>query len=159
MIWCRWYLDNTEEPWNKRLPKTTHGINRGLQISGQDGQIPRPRLLRLDCNSMQSAHGEGLPPPTPHCPSAVISEAGGQSAGALTSGAFPISCSSQHRAHTMSQHAPFPQLFLSDRWEHPPRLFTPSHCHRDFSVKEIQLLQKHVAQKGLEHSLLCVLCC
>lgn len=106
---------------------------------------------------MQSAHREGVPPPTPHCPSAVISEAGGQSAGALTSGAFPISCSSQHRARTMSQHAPFPQLFLSDSWEHPPRLFTSSHCHRDFSVKEIQLLQKQVAQRAW--STACSVCC
>lgn len=99
---------------------------------------------------MQSAHGQGVPPPTPRYPSAVISEAGGQSAGAVTSGAFPVSCSRQHRAHTMSQHAPFPHLFLSDSWEYTPRLFTSSHCQRDFSVKEIQLLQKQVAQKGLE---------
>lgn len=79
-------------------------------------------------------------------------------AGTLTSGGFPVSysqaaCGSWPGLSLLHSS----QLFLSDGWGHPPRLFITSRCQKAFNVNEIQLFHMQMAQKDLARSLLCVL--
>lgn len=61
-------------------------------------------------------------------------------AGTPTSGGFPVSysraaCGSWPGISLLHSS----QLFLSDAWGHPPRLFITSRCQKAFNVNEIQL--------------------
>lgn len=138
-FWCRRFRNDAGKPRDKWLPWTAHRGNRGLQIRGEDCQIPNPSLLRRDSNTVKRAHRVGR---SPWCTSAVISGASAQLAGAWTV------------SYSWAARSPWPWVSLlhshstlSGGWGYLPRLFTASHCQRDFNVNETQLFQKQSAQR------------